>query len=76
MKDIFPLEFTLEYGSHVLVEKTGPNSYDFTITPKEGPTRHFTYVDDNRSNTEVEKSLDFEELDALRKFWLETSELT
>jgi hypothetical protein len=71
----FPLKFTLENGSHVLVEKTGPNRYDFTIDPEKGPARHFTYLDDGRTKSEAEASLDFEEVDALRTFWLETSDL-
>ena len=71
----FPLEFTLENGSHVLVEKTGSNIFDFTIKPEEGSVRRFTYVEGEKSKTEVEESLDFEEVDALRKFWLETSDL-
>jgi hypothetical protein len=75
MKKHFPLEFTSENGSHVLVEKTGPNSYTFTIKPEEGPARQFTYVDDGRTKSEAEEGLDFEEVDALRRFWLETSDL-
>jgi hypothetical protein len=75
MKKHFPLEFTLENGSHVLVEKTGPNIYTFTIKPEEGPARQFTYVDDGKTKSEAEVSLDFEEVDALRRFWLETSDI-
>jgi hypothetical protein len=71
----FPLEYTLENGSHVLVNKTGSNIFDFTIKPEEGPARRFTYVDDGRTKTEAEESLDFDQVDALRKFWLETSDL-
>jgi hypothetical protein len=71
----FPLKFTLENGRHVLVEKTGSNIYNFTIKTEEGPARQFTYVDDGRTKAEAEVSLDFEEVDALRRFWLETNDL-
>ena len=67
----FPLEFTLENGSHVLVNKTGTNVFEFTLKREDGPTRHFTYVDDGKTKTETEESLEFEEVDALRTFWLE-----
>lgn len=75
MTQHYPLEFTLENGTHVLVNKTGTNTFDFTMKPEEGPTRHFTYVDDGRSKTEVEESLDFDQVDALRKFWLENADI-
>ncbi|PSR53529.1 hypothetical protein AHMF7605_08325 [Adhaeribacter arboris] len=71
----FPLEFTLENGSHVSVTKTGSTTYDFNIKPEEGSSRRFTYVDDGRTRTEAEESLEFEEIDALRRFWLETQEI-
>lgn len=75
MKKHFPLEFTLENGSHVLVENPGPTIYNFTIKPTEGPARQFSYVDDGRTKAEAEASLNFEEVDALRTFWLETNDL-
>jgi hypothetical protein len=71
----FPIEFDLENGSHVMVDKTGSNIFDFTIKPEEGPLRQFTYVDDGKTKTEAEASLEFEQVDALRKFWLETEDL-
>jgi hypothetical protein len=71
----FPIEFDLENGSHVMVDKTGSNIFDFTIKPEEGPARQFTYVDDGKTKTEAEASLEFEQVDALRKFWLETEDL-
>ena len=71
----FPIEFDLENGSHVMVDKTGSNIFDFTIKPEEGPMRKFTYVDDGKTKTEAEASLEFEQVDALRKFWLETEDL-
>lgn len=75
MSSHFPLRFTLGTGSHVLVNKTGPDTYDFTINPEEGPARQFTYVDDGKTKTEAEESLGFEETDALRRFWLETEDI-
>jgi hypothetical protein len=69
------MEFSLENGSHVLVEKTGTTLYTFTIKPEEGPSRQFTYVNDGKTREEAERTLDFEEIDALRRFWLETSDL-
>ncbi len=71
----FPLEFSLENGSHVLVNQTNQNAYDFTITPEDGPMRHFTYVNDGKTRTQAEESLDFEQIDALRRFWLETQDI-
>ncbi|MGV3640004.1 MAG: hypothetical protein ACO1NZ_05745 [Adhaeribacter sp.] len=70
----FPMEFSLENGSQVLVEKMG-TQYTFTITPEEGPSRHFIYIDNGKTREEAERGLDFEQVDALRRFWLETSDL-
>lgn len=75
MSSQFPMEFTLENGSHVVVEKTGSNVYNFTIKPEEGPASQFTYIDDGKTKTEAEESLNFEQVDALRTFWLETNDL-
>lgn len=72
MQKDFPLEFTLEDGIHVVVNKTAPNIYDFSLKSDEGPTRHFTVNEDEEFTEEKEKSLDFDQLNALRKFWLET----
>ena len=75
MTSHFPLEFTLDTGTHVLINKTGANTFDFTLHPEEGAARQFTYVDDGRTKTEVEEPLAFEEVDALRRFWLETEDI-
>ena len=66
----YPLSFTLEDGVHVTVNKTGDNIYDFTLTPKHAPERHFTFVDD-RPQDEVIATMDFDQLNAIRRFWLE-----
>jgi hypothetical protein len=69
----YPYKFTLEDGVHVEVRSTGNDTYDFTLT-KEGAARHFTYVDDERSKDEKTAHLDFDELNALRAFWLKQHE--
>ncbi len=57
MKKGYPLEFTLENGTHVVVNKTGTNTFDFTLKPKHGSTRQFTFIDDEKFTSEVEESL-------------------
>ena len=75
MANTYPFEFDLDSGTHVSVNKTGDNAYEFILKPEDGPARPFTYVDDGRTKTEVEENLDFEQTDALRKFWLETEDI-
>ena len=75
MTNNFPLEYTLENGSQVLVSRSGASTFDFNIKPENGAAQQFTYVQDGRTKSEVEESLSFEELDALRRFWLETEEI-
>ena len=70
----FPLEFNLDDGTHVVVNKIGEHLYDFTIRPDDGPERHFTLNAEEEFTEEKEKSLDFDELNALRRFWLVTNE--
>lgn len=71
MKKQYPLKFTLENGTHVIVNKTSSNTYDLSLTPHGGPDRHFTYVDDDRPKTLVDENLDFDQLNAIRRLWLE-----
>lgn len=71
----FPYKFTLDSGTHVVVNKTGDNSYDFALTHKEGPESHFTYTDDGRPKSAWDDQLEFEQLDALRAFWLEREDV-
>ena len=66
----YPLKFTLEDGIHVEVNKTGNDIYDFCLKSDEGRNRHFTYVDDDRTKDEKTEALDFDELNAVRAFWL------
>lgn len=70
----YPIAFTLENGTHVVVHKTGPETYDFTLEPADGPPRQFTYRDD-LPKTEVDEALDFEQLDAVRTFWLKNEDV-
>lgn len=74
MSKHYPLQFTLEDGVHVEVNKTGSNTYDFTLQRKEG-SRHFTIVDDDRPKDDIVSSLNFDELNAVRRFWLEKDDL-
>lgn len=72
----FPIHFTLENGTKVQVNKVADNIYDFLLTELDGKTDNFTYTRDSRSKEEVERSLDFHQLDALRTFWLKRVENT
>lgn len=69
MSEQFPLNYTLEDGVEVTVRRTGENTYDFTLN-KEGNESHFTYVDDSRSRDEKTAHLNFDQLNAVRAFWL------
>ena len=70
MSTHFPLKYTLEDGVHVVVNQTGNDTYDFTLTSKEGTQRHFSFVDDERPKEEKIEALDFDQLNAVRAFWL------
>jgi len=70
MSNHYPLHFTLEDGVEVTVNRTGDNTYDFTLTPEEGPQRHFNFVD-KKPREEVLETLDFDQINAVRRFWLE-----
>lgn len=75
MSKHYPLKFTLEDGVHVVINKTGSSTYDFTLKRKEGQERHFTFVDDDRPKDEIVESLDFDQLNAVRRFWLEKDDI-
>lgn len=75
MIENFPVEFTLESGTKVLVDKKGADSYDFVLRSAETQVNNFTYVDDGRPKAEWDDRLDFEQLEALRKFWLMNEEV-
>lgn len=71
MKKEFPLHFTLEDGTRVVVNHTADRKYDFTLRTAEGTESHFSYDDNVTFTDDMEKSLDFDQLNALRRFWLE-----
>lgn len=75
MHQHFPLEYDLESGTHVKVSNAGGNTFEFTLTTTHGMSDNFTYVEDNRSRDEVEEALDFDQLNALRAFWLKRDEI-
>ncbi len=75
MNEDFPMEFVLASGTHVIVSKTGSNTFDFSLRPTEGAENNFTYVEDERPKTYWDESLEFEQLDALRTFWLKTEDV-
>ncbi len=67
----YPLEYTLESGTHVTVKRVDQKNFDFILKPEDGEERHFSYNDDVEYTQEMEEELDFDELNALRRFWLE-----
>lgn len=71
----FPLEFTLENGTRVTVTENGSGQYYFSMHPEDGDARNFTYVDGQHTKAEWDELLDYEQLEALRKFWLEMEEI-
>ena len=71
MKKQFPLRFTLESGTHVVVNHDADHTYDFTLSPEAGNQSHFSYRDNETFTEEMEQALDFDQLNALRRFWLE-----
>ena len=71
----FPMKFTLESGTEVQVSQTAANTYSFDLIDSDGKSDNFTYIDDNRSRDEVEETLDFDQLNALRAFWLKRDEV-
>ena len=74
MSKHYPLKFTLEDGVRVSVNKVGDKTYDFTLTPEQGAERHFTFSDDKPQEDVIEK-LDFDQLNAVRRFWLEQEKI-
>ncbi len=75
MSKAYPIQFILDDGVHVEITKTGSNTYHFTLKRKEGQERHFTLVDDDRPKDQIVESLDFDQLNAVRRFWLEKNDL-
>ena len=71
----FPVEFTLESGIEVQVDKRESNTYEFILRSAEKTVNNFTYIDDGRPKAEWDDRLDFEQLEALRRFWLINEEV-
>jgi hypothetical protein len=67
----YPLEFNLESGTHVVVNRVDQKNFDFRLKPVEGTEKHYAYNDDVEYTQEMEEELDFDLLNALRRFWLE-----
>jgi hypothetical protein len=74
MSEHYPVKFTLEDEIHVEVNKSGENSYDFILTPEEGAQRRFTFVEEIPRDKGID-SLDFVQLNAVRRFWLEQQKI-
>jgi hypothetical protein len=68
----FPLHFTLENGTKVVVHKRDTNDYEFSLAPTHGAAQSFTYREGEHTKAEWDQLLNFEQLDALREFWLKT----
>ncbi len=74
MPEHYPVKFTLEDGIHVEVNKSAENIYDFILTPPEGAQRRFTFVEEIPRDKRID-SLDFDQLNAVRRFWLEQEKM-
>lgn len=72
MQKNFPLRYTLDDDTEVTVNKTGHHLYDFTLTPPKTEASRFTYNSDEEFTDAKEAALTFDQLNALRKFWLLT----
>ena len=70
MKEHYPAHFTLGSGTKVTVDKKGADTYEFILQPPQKAPGNFIYVDDGRPKAEWDEALDFEQLEALRTFWL------
>lgn len=66
----YPLKYSLEDGIDVTVNRTGDELYEFILQRKDGAASRFVFADDARSKDEKTASLDFDELNAVRAFWL------
>jgi len=70
----FPLHFTLENGTKVVVHKGDANAYEFSLTPAHGTAQSFTYHAGEHTKAEWDQLLNFDQLDAPREFWLQTGD--
>jgi hypothetical protein len=72
MNPHFPLKFTLDTGTHVVVSETGTGRYDFELSTEAGTPRRFTYIDGEKTKAEWDEEADYDQMEALRMFWLKT----
>ena len=70
MIESFPVEFTLESGTNVTVDKMAADTYHFSLKAAKKNATDFTYVEDGRPKSAWDDTLDFQQLEALRTFWL------
>lgn len=75
MATSYPLEYTLESGTHVVVTKQANDTYHFDLTPTNSIADSFTYQENKHTKAEWDALLEFEQLDALREFWLKTEDV-
>ena len=71
----FPLHFTLGNGTAVVVHQQANGGYEFALTPTHGAAHSFTYHEGEHTKAEWDKLLEFDQLDALREFWLKTEDV-
>jgi hypothetical protein len=71
----FPLHFTMENGTKVAVHKQDNGIFEFTLTPTHGAAQSFTYREGEHTKAEWDQLLAFDQLDALREFWLKTEDI-
>ena len=74
MSEKFPMKFTLSDGVHVTVNRVNETTHDFTLSDEDGKDSHFKLVEDGKTKDEIEEPLNFDQLNAVRRFWLETDE--
>jgi hypothetical protein len=67
----FPLQFTLESGTDVTINRIDQHHFDFVLKPEEEAESHFSYDHSVTFTPEMEEKLTFDQLNALRRFWLE-----
>ncbi len=75
MKQEYPMHFTLEDGTHVEVSRVESDKYAFALTTEKGVQSHFMYVDDDEPRMDKEAGLTFDQLNALRVYWLKTHDV-
>ncbi|MDQ6903370.1 MAG: hypothetical protein M3139_10210 [Bacteroidota bacterium] len=74
MSEHYPVKFTLEDGINVEVNKKSENTFDYILTPKNGDQSRFTFVEEVPRDKNID-SLNFDQLNAVRRFWLEQEKM-